>query len=159
MNSSQVSKVVIISAVLAAIGFALTSIVVPANPFTVAIMVFIASFVTANTLNQSSTSSNSDNEQSSEEENADVKTLYVGNLPYRANEMAIRELFSTYGTVHSVRLMKDKHTGKRRGFGFVEISANDAESAITALNDQEFQQRTLKVREAKERPEKTTESE
>ena len=87
--------------------------------------------------------------------NAAVKTLYVGNLPYRANEMAIRELFSAHGTVHSVRLMKDKHTGKRRGFGFVEISAADADTAIDALNDEEFQQRTLKVREAKERPEKT----
>lgn len=158
MNPSQMPKVLIISAVLAVIGFALTSTFVPLHPLTVAIMVFIASFVTANTLNQTSTSSNEITEEDVEE-GADVKTLYVGNLPYRANEMAIRELFSTYGTVHSVRLMKDKHTGKRRGFGFVEISANDAESAITALNDKEFQQRTLKVREAKERPEKTTESE
>ena len=49
--------------------------------------------------------------------------------------------------------MKDKHTGKRRGFGFVEISANDANKAIDALNDTEFQQRTLKVREAKDKPE------
>lgn len=159
MNPSQISKVLIISAILAAIGFALTSTVISASPFIVAIMVFIASFVTANTLSQSSTSHNGQDVETDTEETTDVKTLYVGNLPYRANEMAIRELFSTYGTVHSVRLMKDKHTGKRRGFGFVEISAKDAESAITALNDQEFQQRTLKVREAKERPEKTTENE
>jgi len=84
-----------------------------------------------------------------------ITTLYVGNLPYRANEAAVRELFSEYGQVQSVRLMKDKHTGKRRGFGFVEISSTDAEKAISELNDSEFQQRTLKVREAKERPEKT----
>ncbi|WNC68254.1 RNA-binding protein [Thalassotalea nanhaiensis] len=83
----------------------------------------------------------------------DVKTLYVGNLPYRANESAVRSLFSEYGLVHSVRLMKDKQTGKRRGFGFVEIAASDASNAINSLNDTEFQQRTLKVREAKERPE------
>jgi RNA recognition motif-containing protein len=51
--------------------------------------------------------------------------------------------------------MKDKHTGKRRGFGFVEMAANDLDKAIAALNDTEFQQRTLKVREAKERPERT----
>ncbi|MDN3652828.1 RNA-binding protein [Thalassotalea ponticola] len=81
----------------------------------------------------------------------DVKTLYVGNLPYRANEAAVRELFSAHGAVQSVRLMKDKHTGKRRGFGFVEIAEADAEKVIDALNDTEFQQRTLKVREAKER--------
>ena len=85
------------------------------------------------------------------------QTLYVGNLPYRANEAAVRELFSEYGQVQSVRLMKDKHTGKRRGFGFVEISSPDADKAITELNDSEFQQRTLKVREAKERPEKGAE--
>lgn len=89
--------------------------------------------------------------------NNEVKTLYVGNLPYRANETAVRELFSQYGQVQSVRLMKDKHTGKRRGFGFVEISAADADEAISELNDSEFQQRTLKVREAKERPERPIE--
>lgn len=149
MNSSQISKVVIVSAVLAAIGFALTSTIISLSPLIVAIMIFVSSFVAANISNSNADLSEAD---------ADVKTLYVGNLPYRANEASIRELFSSYGTVHSVRLMKDKHTGKRRGFGFVEISAKDAESAVTALNDQEFQQRTLKVREAKERPEKSDES-
>lgn len=78
-------------------------------------------------------------------------TLYVGNLPYRANEMAIRTLFAEHGKVLSVRLMKDKHTGKRRGFGFVEMPEQDAQNAITALNEQEFQDRSLKVREANER--------
>ena len=85
----------------------------------------------------------------------EVKTLYVGNLPYRANEAAVRHLFAEHGQVHSVRLMKDKHTGKRRGFGFVEMAGSDTEKAIAALNDTEFQQRTLKVREAKERPERS----
>ena len=78
-------------------------------------------------------------------------TLYVGNLPYRANEMAIRTLFSEQGKVISVRLMKDKHTGKRRGFGFVEMPEADAARAIKALNEQDFQERSLKVREANER--------
>ena len=87
----------------------------------------------------------------------DVKTVYVGNLPYRANETSVRELFSEHGVVHSVRLMKDKHTGKRRGFRFVEMAANDCDSAIEALNDKEFQERTLKVREAKDRPDKAEE--
>ncbi len=79
------------------------------------------------------------------------RTLYVGNLPYRANEAAVRKLFSSHGHVLSVRLMKDRNTGKRRGFGFVEMAANDAVSAITALNESEYQERTLKVREAKEK--------
>ncbi|GAA3551310.1 RNA-binding protein [Zobellella aerophila] len=80
-------------------------------------------------------------------------TLYVGNLPYRANEASVRALFETFGQVLSVRLMKDKQTGKRRGFGFVEMPADAARAAQAALNDSEFQQRTLKVREANERKE------
>jgi len=88
---------------------------------------------------------------SSDEGEVATTTLYVGNLPYRANEMAIRTLFSEQGKVISVRLMKDKHTGKRRGFGFVEMPENDAARAIEALNEQEFQERSLKVREANER--------
>ncbi|MDX7677283.1 RNA-binding protein [Aeromonas caviae] len=78
-------------------------------------------------------------------------TLYVGNLPYRANEIAVRELFAEQGQVLSVRLMKDKATGKRRGFGFVEMPVADAAKAIAALNDKEYQQRTLKVREANDK--------
>ncbi|MGL6006205.1 RNA recognition motif domain-containing protein [Aeromonas sobria] len=81
-------------------------------------------------------------------------TLYVGNLPYRANEIAVRELFAEQGQVISVRLMKDKATGKRRGFGFVEMPAADAARAIASLNDKEYQQRTLKVREANDKRDK-----
>ncbi|GAA6173786.1 hypothetical protein NBRC116592_34560 [Colwellia sp. KU-HH00111] len=107
--------------------------------------VFIATLVDVSAKNTNSTPvvTGSDNE---------IKTLYVGNLPYRANEAAVRELFANYGNVESVRLMKDKHTGKRRGFGFVEMPATDLAKAIAGLNDTEFQQRTLKVREAKDRP-------
>lgn len=78
-------------------------------------------------------------------------TLYVGNLPYRANEAVVRSLFEQFGQVLSVRLMKDRNTGKRRGFGFVEMPCDAADKARNALNDTEFQQRTLKVREANER--------
>ncbi len=80
-------------------------------------------------------------------------TLYVGNLPYKANEDAVRELFQQYGAVLNVRLMKDRQTGRRRGFGFVEVSARDAGKVIQKLNDFEYEGRTLKVREAKERQE------
>ncbi|EHK8986256.1 RNA-binding protein [Vibrio vulnificus] len=79
-----------------------------------------------------------------------TKTLYVGNLPYKANETHVRELFAQHGQVYGVRLMKDKRTGKRRGFGFVVMASGDAENAINALNDKEYAQRTLKVRIANE---------
>ncbi|MBP8174082.1 MAG: RNA-binding protein [Aeromonadaceae bacterium] len=81
----------------------------------------------------------------------EVKTLYVGNLPYRANETAIRKLFSEHGTVISVRLVKDKETGKRRGYGFVEMPESEAKAAVAALNETEYLQRTLKVREANDK--------
>lgn len=80
-------------------------------------------------------------------------TLYVGNLPYRANEDAVKELFQRFGAVVNVRLMKDRQTGRRRGFGFVEVAAKDSNKMIQKLNDFNFQERTLKVREAKERQE------
>ncbi|PMH45417.1 RNA-binding protein [Vibrio sp. 10N.286.49.B3] len=77
-----------------------------------------------------------------------TKTLYVGNLPYKANESHVRELFSEYGEVFAVRLMKDKRTGKRRGFGFVVVASSDVDDVISALNDKDYMQRTLKVRVA-----------
>lgn len=144
MKSPQISTL-IVAIVFAAIAYVVSG-TIELTDVTVAIITFIAAFISP--LIGGSTQS------TTEELSDEVKTLYVGNLPYRANESALRELFSDYGVVHSVRLMKDKNTGKRRGFGFVEISASAADSAIQSLNDTEFQQRTLKVREAKERPEK-----
>ena len=82
---------------------------------------------------------------------ADTTTLYVGNLPYRANEGSVRELFSEYGKVFSVRLLRDNQTGKRRGFGFVEIATSDSKKVIAELNDFEFQERVLKVRLANDK--------
>lgn len=80
----------------------------------------------------------------------DTSTLYVGNLPYKANEMDVQKLFEQYGSVVSVRLMKDRYTGKRRGFGFIVMDAANAETAIEKLNGSEFGQRSLKVKEANE---------
>lgn len=152
---SPTFQTVIYAVVFAIIAYAIT-FVVPSSATLVAGLVFLSAFIAPLV----SSSSTGQSQSSSEQVNsAEVRTLYVGNLPYRANETAVRELFSTHGSVLSVRLMKDKHTGKRRGFGFVEMAANDLDNAISALNDTEFQQRTLKVREAKERPERVAEDE
>ncbi len=78
-----------------------------------------------------------------------TKTLYVGNLPYRVHENEVTELFQEFGPVTSVRLVRDRKTGRRKGFGFVEMAAPSALKAMKKLNDYEFQERTLKVREAK----------
>tara|TARA_R110002126_G_scaffold283695_1_gene432998 strand:+ start:16 stop:474 length:459 start_codon:yes stop_codon:yes gene_type:complete len=90
---------------------------------------------------------------SDEGDSSDVSTLYVGNLPYRADEQAVQEHFEQQGKVVSVRLMKDRRTGKRKGYGFVEMNAKGAAKAIKNLNDSTFQERTLKVRLAKEKVE------
>ncbi len=63
----------------------------------------------------------------------------------------VKEHFENFGYVRSVRLMKDKRTGKRKGFGFVEVSVQEADSMIEKLNDSEFQERTIKVRPAKDK--------
>ncbi len=149
MKSPQIVTVIIVAFIFAIIGYFVAG-VVGVEPLTTAISLLIgAGIAPFISFPQGAPSL----------EEQDIKTLYVGNLPYRANESAVRELFSEHGFVHSVRLMKDKHTGKRRGFGFVEMSASNINNVISALNDMEFQQRTLKVREAKERQERTDNNE
>ncbi len=151
MKSPQLSTV-IIAIVFAIITYFITS-AISAVPAIAAACVFVSAFLAPLIVSPTSSVSTTTT-TSTTASTDDLKTLYVGNLPYRANETAVKELFTLYGDVQSVRLMKDKHTGKRRGFGFVEMAANDIDKAISALNDTEFQQRTLKVREAKERPER-----
>ena len=79
--------------------------------------------------------------------------IYVGNLPFDTTEEAVRSLFSTYGTVESVKLITDRETGRLRGFGFVEM-AEGADEAINALNQSTFGGRALTVNLAKPRQER-----
>ncbi|MFA5625988.1 MAG: hypothetical protein WCX90_05715 [Thiohalomonadaceae bacterium] len=81
----------------------------------------------------------------------DTCSVFVGNLAYRASREDLAELFSQYGTVHSVRIMADRMTRRPRGFGFVEMGANAAQAAIKALDGMEFHGRQLKVNEGKSR--------
>ena len=77
--------------------------------------------------------------------------IYVGNLPFSADESQVRELFSQHGTVESVSIITDRETGRPRGFGFVEMSNAEASRAMQALNGQDFGGRALKINEAQER--------
>ena len=58
--------------------------------------------------------------------------IYVGNLPFSADETSVRELFAQHGTVESVALPTDRETGRPRGFGFVEMPQADAQRAMQA---------------------------
>ena len=77
------------------------------------------------------------------------KSIYVGNLPWSATEEQVQDLFANYGTVHSVKLITDRETGRARGFGFVEMDDAEASAAIEALDNSSFGGRTLRVNEAR----------
>lgn len=144
MKSSLIRDVSItlILALVGYFGFSVVSSSVDAS-LSLAIGVVIGGLVISvlNGLQPSSDSSNNQN----------TTTLYIGNLAYRVNESAVRQHFAKIGEVRSVRLMQDKRTGKKKGFGFVEVSSDDAEEMIQAYNDTNFHDRTLKVRLAKDR--------
>jgi len=75
-----------------------------------------------------------------------TKRLYVGNLAFQATEPLIEQRFSECGTVTSVALMIDRVSGRSRGFAFVEMaSAEEAQSAIAALNGKDLVGRPLRV--------------
>ena len=85
-----------------------------------------------------------------------AKKLYVGNLSYDMTEDALKDTFSQAGTVESASIIKDKMSGRSKGFGFVEMSTDEeAQKAIEMLNGKEFDGRALTVNEARpmeERP-------
>ena len=80
-----------------------------------------------------------------------TKSIFVGNLSFDAYEDDIRELFQQHGAVESVRLINDRTTGRFRGFGFVEMEDEAADTAIKALDGTEHMGRTLRVNEAEGR--------
>jgi RNA recognition motif-containing protein len=77
--------------------------------------------------------------------------IYVGNLPFSAEAEAVEQLFAAHGEVISVALPTDRETGRPRGFGFIEMSKDDATKAIRALDGQDFDGRQLRVNEAEPR--------
>lgn len=78
------------------------------------------------------------------------RKLFVGNLPYETVEADLETLFGQAGTVESVNVMRDRMTGRARGFAFVEMaSEDDARNAITRLNGHELGGRALTVNEAR----------
>ena len=81
--------------------------------------------------------------------------LYIGNLSYNATESDLRAFFEQEGSVIGCNIMIDKHTGRSKGFAFVEMaSPEDAEKAIETYNGKDFQGRPLTVNEARPRTER-----
>lgn len=81
--------------------------------------------------------------------------IYVGNLLHATKEDELRQAFEAFGEVTSAKIITDKYTGDSRGFGFVEMpNHQEAQSALTGLDNKDFQGRTLKVNEARPRTER-----
>ena len=76
--------------------------------------------------------------------------VYVGNLPFSVEDDKLKEIFSSYGEIEEATVIKDKFSGRSKGFGFVTFKEDEsAKKAISELNDKEVEGRNLKVNEAK----------
>jgi len=85
-----------------------------------------------------------------------IKNIFVGNLAFNTSEEDVRQLFSAYGQVDRVTIVRDRDTDQPRGFGFVEMaSSEDGNKAIAALNGTLLGDRALNVNEARPRPERS----
>jgi RNA recognition motif-containing protein len=82
--------------------------------------------------------------------------IYVGNLSHEATEEDLRQAFEPYGEVSRATIIKDRVSGEPRGFGFVEMATKEeADAAIAGLNGQNLKGRSLKISEARPRPERS----
>ena len=80
-----------------------------------------------------------------------MKKLFVGSLPSSATEESVKALFSEFGKVHSIKLVKDLFTGSCKGFAFLEMEGHDARAAIAGLDGKSFEGNNLKIRFDEER--------
>jgi RNA recognition motif-containing protein len=78
------------------------------------------------------------------------KKIYVGNLSFQTTEADLTSMFEQHGTIESVKIITDRDTGRSKGFGFVEMTDDEAaEKAIAQLNGKEVGGRALTVNEAR----------
>jgi len=83
-----------------------------------------------------------------------TKTLYFGNLPWSATNEALSQAVGQHTEVISARVATDRESGRSRGFGFVEVPADNAQAVIDAMNGADWEGRALTVNEAKPREER-----
>jgi len=81
-----------------------------------------------------------------------VKKLFVGSLPPTTTEESLQALFTEFGTVRSIKLVKDLFSGSCKGFGFLEMEGHEARAAIAGLDGKSFQGNMIKVKFEEERP-------
>jgi RNA recognition motif-containing protein len=74
-----------------------------------------------------------------------MKKIFVANLPYQITEEELKIYFEVHGTVESVKVIKDRNSGRSKGFGFIEMDDDGAEKAVENLDQKELGGRNLKV--------------
>ncbi len=80
--------------------------------------------------------------------------IYIGNIPHNVTEDVLDDVFSEFGDVSSANVIKDQHSGRSKGYGFVEMpNASDANEAIKVLDSSSLQGRNIKVNKARSRRE------
>ncbi len=84
-------------------------------------------------------------------DSGESSNIYVGNLPFNAGEDDVKNIFSPYGAVLDIRLVKDRRSKRFKGYGFVEMSASGAKAAIENLDGTDYAGRTLRINEAKKK--------
>lgn len=77
------------------------------------------------------------------------KKLFIGNLPYSADDNALQALFASQGNVESARVIVDRETGRSKGFGFVEMSTDEEAQKAMSLDGADLQGRPIRVTEAR----------
>lgn len=158
MISVKTSLAFLITIVLAIAAYVIASADISSNirmllP-SIFILVTTGSLLTISILQKTATLTPNNNKSRPAKTNTpsgEVTTLYVGNLAYKANEQTVQEHFEKVGKVKSVRLVKDKRTGRRKGFGFIEIDNGDVNHFISKLNESLFMERSIIVRPANEK--------
>jgi len=75
-----------------------------------------------------------------------VKKVFVGSLPPSTTEESLQTLFSQYGKVRSIKLVKDLFSGNCKGFGFLEMEGHEARAAIAGLDGKSFEGNLIKVK-------------
>jgi RNA recognition motif-containing protein len=82
--------------------------------------------------------------------------MYVSNLGFHVQEEDLKQLFESFGEVTSVKIIKDRETGRSRGFGFVEMSSSEqANKAMSSLNNKEVEGRAISISVAREKEART----
>jgi len=84
-----------------------------------------------------------------------IMNIFVANLPYQVSQEQLKQLFENYGEVSSVKIVVDKLKGRSKGYGFVEMPAdNEASKAIDSLNGFDLEGRSIAVKKSEPRPER-----